>query len=246
MPALYDTIGKGYANYRRPDPRIAAALMTALGNARTVLNVGAGTGSYEPVDRAVIAVEPSEIMIRQRRGISAPVIRASAMDLPFRDNTFDAALAIFTVHHWPDQKRGLSELKRVAPRAIILTWEPPEAPSWLTRDYFPNILADGRNLLPPIASHYESVFNQIEVLTVPIPNNCSDGFLEAYWQRPESYFDPGKRGAISAFADVDTAPGLAHLRRDLDDGTWMRRNGHLLELDALDLGYRIVIGKSAP
>lgn len=244
MPQLYDSIGHSYAQYRRPDPRIATAIAAALGDARTVVNIGAGAGSYEPADRNVVAVEPSETMIRQRPHASAPVIRASAMALPFRDAQFDAALAIFTVHHWPDQLGGLREMARVAKRCVIFTWEPSTSASWLTRDYFPEILSHDREALPLIAGLYGRAFPKMEIVPVPVPHDCSDGFLECYWRRPEMYFDPRARAAISPFAKgiANTEAGLATLRRDLSDGTWRRRNGHLLKRAELDLGYRLVIG----
>jgi SAM-dependent methyltransferase len=242
MSQLYDSIGKGYADYRRPDPHIAAAVIGALAAAQSIVNVGAGAGSYEPADRSVVAVEPSPTMISQRPASAAPVVCASAMDLPFRDDAFDAALAIFTVHHWPDRMRGLSEMRRVAARAVILTWEPSTFASWLTRDYFPELLTYDRSLFPLASDFYARTFGRVEIQPVLVPHDCTDGFLEAYWRRPEAYFDAGVRRAISAFARIpDVHPGLARLRRDLDDGTWMRRNGHLLELTELDLSYRLVI-----
>ena len=241
MAALYDTIGKSYSDYRRPDPRIAAAIMVALGDPRTIVNIGAGTGSHEPRDRDVVAVEPSATMIRQRPPKAAPVVRASAMNLPFTDGAFDAALAILTVHHWTDQSQGLREMKRVARRCVILTWDAFHPGTWLTRDYFPEIIDDGRALFPPLDS-YKQIFPHTDFVPVPIPHDCTDGFLQAYWRRPEAYFDPGVRGAISAFAKVhDVEQGLSQLRRDLDDGAWLARNGQLLELPQIDLGYRLVI-----
>lgn len=244
MLQLYDSIGKGYADYRRPDPRIAEAITEALGGAQSLVNLGAGAGSYEPADRSVVAVEPSPTMISQRPANAAPAVRASAMDLPFRDDAFDTSLAIFTVHHWPDRMRGLSEMRRVATRAVILTWEPSTFVSWLTRDYFPELLTYDRTLFPLASEFYVRVFEQIEVVPIPIPHDCTDGFLEAYWRRPEAYFDAGARHAISAFARIpDVHQGLARLRRDLDDGTWVRRNRHLLELTELDLGYRLIIAE---
>jgi SAM-dependent methyltransferase len=245
MAELYDTIGTHYAKYRRPDPRIAAAIMAAIGDARRVVNVGAGAGSYEPADLDVIAVEPSETMIRQRGSGAAPVVRASAMSLPFRDSGFDAALALLTIHHWPDQRAGLLEMARVAKRCVVLTWEPPaSSSSWLTRDYFPEILAYDRTVFPSASSYYGGLLKNILVRPVLIPHDCSDGFLEAYWRRPESYFDPGARLAISSFARLaDVNSGLTALRRDLDDGTWARRNGALLDETELDLGYRLVVGE---
>jgi SAM-dependent methyltransferase len=191
----------------------------------------------------VIAVEPSETMIRQRSAGAAPVVRASAMSLPFRDGEFDIALALLTIHHWPDQRAGLLEMARAAKRCVILTWEPAASPSWLTRDYFPEILAYDRTVFPP-ASHYGALLNNVVVRPVLIPHDCTDGFLEAYWRRPEVYFDAGARLAISSFARLaDVESGLTALRRDLDDGTWARRNNDLLDRTEIDLGYRLVVGE---
>jgi SAM-dependent methyltransferase len=241
---LYDTIGEGYAQYRRPDPRIAAAILKALGDARTVVNVGAGAGSYEPAGRDVVAVEPSETMIRQRRANAAPVLRASAMNLPFRDDAFEAATALLTVHHWPEPLKGLREMMRVARRCVVFSWEPSTEVSWLTRDYFPEIRAYDRTAFPLVAQFYGRAFARFEIVTVPVPHDCLDGFLEVYWRRPEAYFDPKARGAISSFSRVtDVAAGLRKLHRDLSDGTWARRNGHLMELDELDLGYRLIVAE---
>jgi SAM-dependent methyltransferase len=238
---LYDTIGKTYADYRRPDPRIATAIKNALGDAQSIVNVGAGAGSYEPMDRQVVAVEPSAVMIAQRPSGAAPVVRVSAMNLPFCDDAFDAALAIFTVHHWPNQPQGLREMSRVARRCVVFTWDNQYPRMWLTRDYFPEIVEHGRTICAPI-ERYGQAFQQVQIISVPIPHDCADGFLHAYWRRPEAYFDSGLRSAISAFANIRAETGLAALRRDLDDGTWLRRNAHLLELNELDLGYRLVIG----
>jgi len=244
MHELYDEIGETYGEYRRADPRIAAHIATALGDARTIVNIGAGTGSYEPKDRNVVAVEPSEIMIRQRASDTAPVVRASAMQLPFQDGTFDAALAIFTVHHWPDQQRGLKEMSRVAALNVILTWDQTHAGAmWLIRDYFPEIGRHGRTICPPLDA-FRRVFARVEIVPVSIPQDCTDGFLNAYWRRPEAYFDAGVRSAISAFADLPQLDsGLARLRRDLDDGSWVARNAALLNLTECDLGYRLIIAE---
>jgi SAM-dependent methyltransferase len=242
MSQLYDTIGVGYRALRRPDPRIAAAIGAALGPAASVVNVGAGAGSYEPADRAVVAVEPSREMIRQRPAGAAPVIQASATALPFRAASFDAALAVLTVHHWPDRARGLVELRRVArDRVVILTWAPDAAGFWLVEDYFPTLVAVDRRIFPSEAE-LRSALGPVELRPLPIPHDCLDGFLGAYWRRPHAYLDPAVRGAISTFSKIgDVEPGLARLRSDLDDGTWARRHGGLLERAELDLGYRLVI-----
>jgi len=243
MTELYDEIGIGYRGHRQPDPRIAAAIVAALGDADRVVNVGAGAGSYEPTDRPVVAVEPSLEMIRQRRPGGAPVLRASATHLPFRAGAFAAALAVLTVHHWPDRAGGLAELARVARRPVIVTWDPAAPPFWLTDDYFPRIVATDRQIFPPI-DEYRAVLGEVDVRPIPIPHDCRDGFLGAYWRRPAAYLDPGVRRAISTFSKIgDVEPGLARLRRDLDDGTWQRRHGALLDRTELDLGYRLVVAR---
>ena len=242
MTQLYDEIGSGYQNYRRPDPRLAAVIIRALGEAQTVVNVGAGTGSYEPIDRTVVAVEPSLAMIRQRQPGSPPVVQASAAYLPFRDAVFAAALAVLTVHHWPDLVLGLTELARVTQhRLVIVTWDPETSGFWLVEDYFPAIAEIDRRILPPI-DEFRRLWRDVEVRPFLVPYDCTDGFLGAYWRRPYAYLDPGVRGAISTFAKLDDVEsGLARLRRDLQDGTWERRHGHLLRQSELDLGYRLVI-----
>ncbi|MGH6980844.1 MAG: class I SAM-dependent methyltransferase, partial [Stellaceae bacterium] len=202
-------------------------------------NVGAGAGSYEPSNRFVVAIEPSATMIRQRPAGAAPAIRASALQLPFHDRSFDAAMAILTLHHWPDRQLGLWEMTRVARhRCAVLTWEPPETPFWLTSDYLPHFLEADRALFPPWFLHDPRV---IDVRAVTIPHDCTDGFLGAYWRRPHAYLDPDIRSAISTFTRVGGfETGLARLRRDLADGTWRRRNADLTTMDETDLGYRLV------
>jgi SAM-dependent methyltransferase len=241
-PALYDRIGVGYSAYRRPDPRIAARIADALGPARSLVNVGAGAGSYEPADRVVAAVEPSAEMVRQRPPSAAPAVRASAGRLPFRARAFDAALAVLTIHHWPDWRAGVAEMRRVARgRVVILTWDPDHPGFWLVQDYFPEILRIDRVILPRLAE-IERVLGPCTVRPVPIPADCSDGFLGAYWRRPEAYLDAGARGAISTFARVRSLDaGLARLRADLADGTWHRRHAALLAMPEIDIGYRLVI-----
>jgi len=242
MTQLYDAIGIGYRDFRRPDPRLETAIIRALNQAETVVNVGAGAGSYEPSDRSVVAVEPAMTMIRQRRPGSAPVVQASATELPFRDDGFAAALAILTVHHWPDQARGLDEMARVARRrVVVVTWDPSTSGFWLTDDYFPEIFEIDRPLFPSIED-FRRALGRVEVHPLPIPHDCVDGFLGAYWRRPHAYLDAGVRSAISTFAKLhDLGRGLDRLRRDLEDGSWTRRYGDLLDQPEIDLGYRIVI-----
>jgi SAM-dependent methyltransferase len=241
MAELYDAIGQGYDVYRRPDPRIAAAITDALGTADTVVNVGAGAGSYEPRDRRVVAVEPSRAMIAQRRSGSAPVVQASATALPFGDSAFGAALAVLTVHHWPDRARGLAELARVARRVVILTWDPASSGFWLVDDYFPELATIDGPIFPTL-DELQRRLGPIDVRPMLVPHDCADGFLGAYWRRPHAYLDAGARGAISTFSKLGAIDeGLARLERDLDGGTWARRHGHLLSRTELDLGYRLIV-----
>lgn len=246
MPAVYDTIGQGYARQRRADPRIGARLLAALGDAQSVLNVGAGAGSYEPADRQVIAVEPSEVMVAQRPRGAAPAIRARAEALPFPAQAFDAVMGVLTLHHWADRAGGLSECARVARRRVVLlTWDPAADAFWLPRDYLPAFAAADRRQFPAMTAYAEAfgATAQVEVAAVPVPRDCVDGFLGAFWARPAAYLDPGVRAGISSFARPGADEGLARLRADLASGAWHARHGHLLGADALDLGYRLVVAE---
>lgn len=239
---IYDEIGHGYARYRRPDPRIAAVLHRALGDSGSVVNVGAGTGSYEPAERRVIAVEPSITMIRQRPPGAAPVVQTSAGALPFRDRSLDAALAVLALHHWPDWRAGLREMARVARRRVVLlTWESSAGEFWLTEEYFPEIPRLDRSIFPTI-EELRHELGPITVTAVPIPHDCTDGFLGAYWRRPRAYLQAPVRAAISGFAKLAAVePALHRLAADLDSGEWHRRYGALLSQESLDLGYRVVV-----
>lgn len=241
MATLYDTIGLGYADLRKPDPSIERAIRSGLGDAATILNVGAGSGSYEPSDRSVVAVELSMMMIRQRPPDAAPVVQATAMALPFQTDAFDASLAILTVHHWRDKQRGLQELGRVSRgRVVILTWDPTYTGFWLT-DYIPQVLDADRPVFPMV-HEYESVLGPVKVINVPIPRNCTDGFMCAYWGRPRAYLDKRVRSAISTFSKLgDVTRGLEQLDQDLKSGEWHRRYGSILNRTELDLGYRLII-----
>jgi SAM-dependent methyltransferase len=238
----YDTIGVGYTRVRREDPRIAARIRAALGDAGTVVNVGAGAGAYEPADLDVTAVEPSEVMRAQRPPETAPVIDASAEALPFADGSFDAAMAVLTDHHWSDLARGLAELRRVARRQVLFTWDGGAAlDSWLVRDYFPGFARFSREARALGLMLERLGGGRIEV--VPIPHDCMDGFFHAYWRRPEAYLDERVRAGISVFSRLppeEVDEGLTRLRADLDSGEWHRRNAGLLDLEELDLGYRLV------
>jgi hypothetical protein len=242
---LYDTIGATYTVTRRTEPRIAARIWAALGDARTVLNVGAGSGSYEPPDRHVLAVEPSALMRSQRPADAAPCLIASAENLPFDDQSFDAAMALSTVHHWQDPIGGLREMRRVARRVVVFTHDTTDAGwrdrFWLTRDYLAEVadLIVGRPSLTDLA-------RAIEARTEPvlIPSDCADGFFEAHWRRPEAYLDENVRRGVSVWARVgpDAEQRAVHsLRDDLASGRWAERNRDLVDLDAAELGLRLLI-----
>lgn len=240
MTAKYDTIGKNYAELRKPDPRIAGVIANALGPAQTVLNVGAGAGSYEPAGRTVIAVEPSVEMIRKRKPMAAPAIRATAERLPFADKTFDASMAILTVHHWPDKAAGLRELRRVTRGPVVLLTFDPSCRPWLT-DYLPELAALDEAQMPAMHD-YELWLGPVRITPVPVPHDCIDGFLYAYWRRPEAYLDLHVRTGSSSFWAIKNADeGLQRLRRDLETGDWHRRYADLLERDEYDAGYRLVV-----
>ncbi|MGD9815365.1 MAG: methyltransferase domain-containing protein [Hyphomonadaceae bacterium] len=240
--AVYDGLGlgEGYALRRRPDPRIASAIAAALGDARLVINVGAGAGSYEPADRIVRAVEPSNVMIAQRPANAAPCVCAAAESLPFVDDAFDAAMAVLTIHHWSDWRAGLREMRRVARRRIVLlTFDVEASDFWLTQDYFPELAELDRRIMPKL-SDMAGELGPFEAAPVPIPHDCVDGFLGAYWRRPEVYLDDGARRSMSSFAKIDAQDGLKRLGDDVASGAWRSRYAPLLGLDALDVGYRLV------
>lgn len=240
MDAKYDTIGLNYAELRRPDPRIGARIAKALGPARTVVNIGAGTGSYEPSDRDVTAVEPSIEMIRKRSPGAAPVVQASADSLPFPDRSFDAAMAVLTIHHWPDKQAGLREIRRVTRGPIVILTFDPGARPWLT-DYFPQLSALDEAQMPSLTD-YARWLGSVRIEPVPVPRDCSDGFLYAYWVRPHAYLDARVRSGSSSFWSIDdVGSGLERLRGDLETGEWQRAYGHLLHQPDYDAGYRLVI-----
>lgn len=244
---VYDQIGVGYSDIRRPDPQLAAQITGALGDARTVLNVGAGTGSYEPSDRQVIAVEPSAEMIAQRPPDSAPVVQAAAESIPFEDDSFDAALAILTIHHWGDLSAGLAELQRVARERVVLLTVDPEAlrELWMNRDYWPEMIELECRRMPSMSA-LEVILPTPTVMPVLVPQDCSDGFASAYWGRPEAILDPTVRQASSNWHEISaevTERGLRQLQRDLESGEWDKRYGHLRIQDSFDVGLRLVVAE---
>jgi SAM-dependent methyltransferase len=245
----YDLIGRGYSGFRCTDPRIAALIEDGLGDARSVLNVGAGAGSYEPAAREVVAVEPSAQMIAQRPPDSAAVMQASVEALPFEDESFDAAMAVLSDHHWTDRAAGLREMRRVARgRVVIVNADPALVESfWLTRDYLAGFL----DLVPEQyrnADYWREelrrLLGEVEVRAAPVPHDCLDGFYQAYWRRPHAYLDGRIRDGISVFhrlPEDEVSEAMDELRRDLDDGSWEARNASLLDEAELDVGLRLVI-----
>lgn len=242
---IYQTIGRTYSATRREDPRVAAQVHAALGPGRSLVNVGAGTGNYEPGDRTVVAVEPSAAMRSQRPAERSPlVLDAVAEALPFADRAFDGALAMLTVHHWSDLLAGLRELRRVARRQVVFFFEPLSTHDFWALDYFPTALALPSEADAPGEAELGAVLDVREIRTVPIPADCCDGFGAAFWRRPEAYADPAVQAGMSWLAQLpaaDLEAGSARLLADLATGEWDRRHGHLRTLDTYDGGYRIAI-----
>ena len=241
----YEAGGAGYAELRRTDPRIAAQVHAALGDARTVVNVGAGAGSYEPADRYVAAVEPAAAMRRQRAPHLAPAIDATAERLPFDDDSFDAAMATVTIHQWADLDRGLRELRRVARGpVVILTFDTDALARFWLRDYVPEVIEVERRRFPAIARVAELLGGDVSIDGVPLAHDCADGFCEAYYARPEALLDPAVRRAQSGWmlADADAvARGVERLRTALDSGAWDARHGHLRSQPAFDGSVRLIV-----
>jgi ubiquinone/menaquinone biosynthesis C-methylase UbiE len=246
LPPAYDRIGRTYGHTRRQDPRIAAQVWAALGPGRSVVNVGAGTGSYEPPDRRVVAVEPSREMLRQREERTPLVIQGVAEDLPLPDGSFDTALAVLTIHHWRDVGRGLRELRRVARRQVVFFFEPLQIHGYWALEYFPEALAVPSETRAPGEAVLREALRVLEVRRVLVPHDCTDGFGAAYWRRPEAYLDPQVQAGMSwlALLPADVREqGARRLAADLASGAWDARHGHLRELSEFDGGYRIAIAE---
>lgn len=246
--ANYGVIGLDYTKYRQPDPHIAEFIRAALGGAKTVLNVGAGAGSYEPTDRVVTAVEPSASMRAQRPEHLPIAIDATAEKLPFADDSFDAGMATFTVHQWPDLKAGLAEMRRVTRGPVlVLSCDPDELHrSWLDI-YAPEMIAVEASRYPSMQSIADLLGGKVEIRPVPIPLHCTDGFGEAYYGRPERLLDPGARLANSAWSFVDKAIAerfVTELGRDLKDGTWEKQHGHLRSQPFFEGSLRLIVANA--
>ncbi|MEZ4448346.1 MAG: methyltransferase domain-containing protein [Nannocystaceae bacterium] len=243
----YDRIGHGYASTRREDPRLAARIHAALGDARTVINVGAGAGSYEPLDRRVIPIEPSDVMSAQRPRERPPAVRARAEALPFIDDAADAAMTVLSVHHWaPRQEEGVRELRRVARGPVVIVTVDPEVSGamWLMADYLHEVADLDRQIFPSLAALDRWLGGGAEVEVVPVPRDTSDWTLMSFWAHPERVLDPAARAATSGFARMPAAVVdrvVGEVARDRADGTWARRHGHLRGLEAWDAGLRLVV-----
>lgn len=241
---LYDRIGGGYAGRRVEDPRVRDQLYDALGEWRTLVNVGAGTGNYELPGRDIVAVEPSATMLEQRSGRPAPAVQAGAEALPFPDGAFDAALAMFTIHHWTEREDGLRELARVSNRQVALIYDIEVTDQLWLHDYFPEIRFQSTEQNAPQAADIGEVLDVVDVRPMWVPLDCTDGFTGAYYGRPEAYLDPVVISGMSAIyrlpAEVRMT-GQERLRAALDDGSWDERHGHLRTTPRHDIGYRLVI-----
>ncbi len=243
---VYDTIGRGYVAHRRPDPRWAAVVAAHLGAGAgdLVVNVGAGAGSYEPRHCAVVAIEPSQVMVSQRPAGAAPVVRAGASALPLASGGAAVALAILTVHHWDDPGRGLAELCRVAPRRVVLAIDfEIHSQFWLLDEYLPEVGDFVRGCAPDAVEIAEAIGATTSV-ALPVPRDMEDGVLGAYWCRPEAYLDPAVRANASGLALADPAVlarGIGRLEADLASGAWQQRHTDFVGRDEVDLGYRLLV-----
>ena len=247
MSARYDSIGHGYAATRREEPRFREIILAALGHAKSVVNVGAGAGSYEPRDRYVLAIEPSDVMAAQRPRALAPAIRGEAHRLPLRDGSVEAAMSVLSLHHWEThQEQGVRELRRVASGPVVLFTCDPEVSGsmWLMKDYLPEVADLDRRIFPDIERLATWLGGRTRIDVIPIPRDTCDWMLMSFWAHPERVLDASARNATSGFARMSTdvvERVVASVERDLHDGTWDARHGHLRKLDEYDAGLRLVV-----
>ncbi len=246
-PYAYDAVRRGYGAVRRADTRILRHIAKAVGGAPSVLNIGAGTAAYEPPNRRVVAVEPSDLMIKRRKPGSAPVVKATAENLPFRDDAVHAAMSVLTIAHWTDPLAGVREMARVASRrAVVLTLDTQVASAFWAYRYFPDLAFLDSVRFPSVASIGENLGGEVSVQEIPIPHDCRDGFLGAYWRRPSLYLESRIRRSIPTMAELGDdrlLDGLRRLSDDLRSGAWEGQHSWLLGQDELDLGYRLIVAE---
>jgi len=244
MDAIYDGIGINYSVTRCTDPKIAKQLYSELQGAARIVNIGAGTGSYEPENVELVAVEPSSKMISQRKIGSHSVEKAFAENLPFENNSFSHAMTVLSMHHWENRELAFSEINRVVTEKFVaITWDPKSAPFWLTRDYFPEIYEVDKCIFPELEELNEH-FDEVKMIPLQIPSDCADGFLAAFWKRPEAYLSSKVRQSISAFPKLkNLSEGLQKLEDDLASGLWEKNNHAILSSSSLDVGYRVISAK---
>ena len=241
MNAIYDNIGTNYSVTRCTDPKIAEQLYAELQGATRIVNIGAGTGSYEPENVALVAVEPSAKMIAQRKAGSYKVEQAFAEELPFEDNSFSHAMTVLSMHHWENRALAFREINRVATEKFVaITWDPQSEPFWLTRDYFPEIHEMDMRIFPDLEEFNEH-FDDVEMRPLLIPSDCKDGFFAAFWKRPEAYLSQQVRQSMSPFSKIENlSEGLQRLEDDLASGAWAENNQAVLNASSLDAGYRLI------
>jgi len=244
MDAIYDNIGKNYSVTRCTDPKIAEQLYSELHGATRIVNIGAGTGSYEPENIELVAVEPSALMISQRKVGSHRVEQAFAEQLPFENRSFSHAMTVLSMHHWQDRERAFQEINRVATEKFVaISWDPKAEPFWLTRDYFPEIYEMDKRIFPDV-EEFSAYFDEVKIRPLQIPSDCQDGFLTAFWKRPEAYLSSQVRQAMSPFSKIkNLSEGLQKLADDLASGVWARKNHALLGSSYFDVGYRVIAAK---
>lgn len=243
--ADYATIGPGYASYRQPEPLIYERIVRALGDARTVLNVGAGTGSYEPLDRKVVAIEPSALMRSQRPPHLVRAVEGVAEKLLYPDRYFEASMATFTVHQWKNVQAGLTEMRRVTKGpVVILTCDPDDVNRFWLREYAPEVLATEARRYPAMFVIKQILAGAVDIATVPIPLNCKDGFNEAYYGRPEKLLETGARLACSAWSLIDQSVARSYVARlslDLQNGLWDSKYGYLRSQPNFEGSLRLIV-----
>jgi SAM-dependent methyltransferase len=241
MDAIYDEIGINYSVTRCTDPEIAKQLYSELDAAIRIVNIGAGTGSYEPENMQLVAVEPSAEMISQRKTGSYPVEKAFAEKLPFENSSFSHAMTVLSMHHWENRPLAFSEINRVATEKFVaITWDPESEPFWLTRDYFPEIYEMDKRIFPGL-EELNDHFDEVQVNPLKIPGDCKDGLFAAFWKRPEAYLSSRVRQSTSPFSKVkNLSEGLHRLEEDLASGLWAKNNHAILDSSSLDVGYRVI------